>query len=123
MTEENNVYVNCGKRLKELRKGKKLTQSDVAKLMNISTTSVVNYEAGTRKIPLEYLLAFARFYGVTIDFLVDNHAAPMIDGSAVITAEFAEKWRDEVSIKNVTMKEAETILAFTKFIISQRNEQ
>lgn len=122
MNEDNSVYVNCGKRLKELRKGKKLTQSDVAKIMDISITSVVNYEAGTRKIPLEYLLAFARFYGVSVDFLLDNNPEPIVDGSAVITQKYAELWRNDPTIKTITSKEAEQIFAFTKFIISQRNE-
>lgn len=123
MNEDNNVYVNCGKRLKELRKGKKLTQTQVAELMNISNTSVVNYEAGTRKIPLEYLLQFARFYGVSIDFLVGNNPEPIIDGSAVITAKYAELWRNDPTIKSITSNEAEQIYNFTKFIINQRNDK
>lgn len=92
-------------------------------MMNISTTSVVNYESATRKIPLEYLLQFANFYGVTLDFLTGNNPEPTVDGSAVVTARYAQLWRNEKDIQNLTSSEAEQIFLFTKFLISQRNDK
>lgn len=115
-----NVYVNVGKRLRELRKSRNLTQADIGEMMGISTTSVVNYEAATRKIPLEYLLQFAHFYGVTLDFLADNGPEPTVDGSAVVTARYAQLWREDKDIRGLTSNEAEQIYLFTKFLISQR---
>ena len=120
MNSDENVYVNVGKRLRELRKARNLTQAEFGKRMKISTTSVVNYEAATRKIPLEYMLQFARFYGVSLDFLAGSTAEPTVDGSAVVTAKYAQVWRNDPSIRSITSSEAEQIYNFTKFLISQR---
>lgn len=100
-----------------------MTQAEFGETMGISNTSVVNYETGTRKIPLEYLLQFARFYGVTLDFLAGNAPEPTIDGSAVVTARYARLWREDRGIQNITSHEAEQIYLFTKFLISQRKER
>ena len=122
MNDDSNVYVIVGKHLRELRKARNLTQAEIGEMLGISTTSVVNYETGTRKIPLEYLTHFARFYGVSLDFLAGNAPEPTVDGSAVVTARYAQLWRDDRGIQNLTSHEAEQIYLFTKFLISQRKE-
>ena len=122
MNDDKNVYAIVGNRLRELRKLNGLTQSEIAEKMGISTTSVVNYETATRKIPLEYMLYFARFYKVTLDFLAGNAPEPLVDGSIDVTAKYARLWRNDENIRNLTSKEAEQIYLFTKFLISQRKE-
>lgn len=119
---EKNIYETVGMNLRELRKARNLTQVEIGVRMGISNTSVVNYETGTRKIPLEYLLKFAQFYGVSIDFLAGNCPEPTIDGSTVVTARFARLWREDEEIRRITSKEAEQIYLFAKFLISQRGE-
>lgn len=106
-----------------MRKSRNLTQAEIGAKMGISTTSVVNYESATRKIPLEYLAQFARFYGVSLDFLIGNAPEPTIDGSAVVTARYARLWRNDESIRNLSSSEAEQVYLFTKFLISQRKEK
>ena len=61
------------KRLKELRENKKLTQSQLSKILNISTSAVGMYEQG-RRFPDENLLKnISHFFNVSIDFLLDNN--------------------------------------------------
>lgn len=59
-----------GERLKELRLGRKLTQREVAQKVGISTSTLAMYEGGRREPDLDTLIKLARFYGVTVDYLV-----------------------------------------------------
>ena len=57
-------------RLKDLREDKDLTQSDIAKILNIQQTVYSRYERGVQTIPLEYLLKLADFYNTSTDYIL-----------------------------------------------------
>lgn len=57
-------------RLKELRLEKKLTQQQLATVLNISRAVYCRYENGTRTAPLEVLWELADFYGESVDYLI-----------------------------------------------------
>lgn len=57
-------------RLKDLREDKDLTQSDIAKILNIQQTVYSRYERGVQNIPLEYLLKLADFYNASTDYIL-----------------------------------------------------
>lgn len=59
---------DIGRKLKTLRKGKKLTQQDVADRLGLVRATVSNYEVGKRTPHLSLLKKFAEFYGVTLDY-------------------------------------------------------
>lgn len=63
-------YEEFGNKIRELRLRGNLTQGELAKLMGISKTSVVNYETGTRKIPLTLIRKFSKFFNVSLDELL-----------------------------------------------------
>lgn len=60
-----------GPRLKDLRRRRDITLSDLAEVTGISTSTLSRLEAGLRRPTLEQLLPLARAYGVTLDELVD----------------------------------------------------
>ena len=60
------------KRLRDLREDHDLTQTDVAKLLNIKQTVYSRYERGYQNIPLEHLLKLADYYGVTLDYIFER---------------------------------------------------
>ncbi|MCR1785998.1 XRE family transcriptional regulator [Nocardioides carbamazepini] len=60
-----------GPRLKQLRRRRDITLSDLAEETGISTSTLSRLEAGLRRPTLEQLLPLARSYGVTLDELVD----------------------------------------------------
>lgn len=70
-----------GPRLKHLRLRRDVTLTQLATETGISTSTLSRLEAGLRRPTLEQLLPLARFYGVTIDSLVDapRTANPRID--------------------------------------------
>lgn len=60
------------KRLRQLRKNQKMTQSELADKLNIARVSVSNYESGTRIPDIIVLVSMAEYFGVTTDYLSGN---------------------------------------------------
>lgn len=59
---------DIGRKLRTLRKGKKLTQKDVADRLGLVRATISNYEVGRRTPHLSDLKRFAELYGVTLDY-------------------------------------------------------
>ena len=57
-------------RLKELRLEKNMTQADVARMMNMSKMAVSHWEKGNSEPSIEQLKKLAKFFDVSIDYLV-----------------------------------------------------
>ena len=57
-------------RIRDLREDKDLSQEDLAKLLNISQTTYSRYETGKLDIPSQSLIALAKFYHVSVDYLL-----------------------------------------------------
>lgn len=62
--------MNVGKNLRKLRVQKKLSQEDVAKLLNISRQAYCRYENDQREISLDFLCILADFYEETTDTIL-----------------------------------------------------
>ena len=62
--------MNIGKNLKKLRKNRKLTQDDVAKILNISRQAYCRYENDQREISLDFLCMLADFYEESTDTIL-----------------------------------------------------
>lgn len=59
-----------GKRLKELRKEKGLTQEALAHIFNVSKTTICQYETIKQEPDLTLLVEISRYFGVTTDYLL-----------------------------------------------------
>ena len=57
-------------RLKELRLEKNLTQTALAQETGISQAGIAKWETGDRNPSVDCLIILAKFFGVTIDYLV-----------------------------------------------------
>ena len=57
-------------RLKDLREDNNLTQKAVAKYLNVKQNTYSQYESEKRQIPLEALIALARFYNTSTDYIL-----------------------------------------------------
>lgn len=60
------------KRLKELREDRDLTQSKIAKYLNMSQTGYSKYETGENDIPTKVLIELAKFYHTSIDYILEQ---------------------------------------------------
>lgn len=56
------------RKLRTLRKGKGLTQQDVARRLGTARATISNYEVGRRTPHLSDLRRFAELYGVNLDY-------------------------------------------------------
>lgn len=56
--------------LKDLRERNNLSQADVAKVLHCSQVAYGMYELGKRKLPIERLIILAKYYHVSLDYLV-----------------------------------------------------
>lgn len=70
-----------GPRLKHLRLRRDVTLTALAEATGVSASTLSRLEAGLRRPTLEQLLPLARYYGVTLDSLVDapRTADPRVD--------------------------------------------
>lgn len=57
-------------RIKELREDNDLKQRQLAKILNISQSTYSSYEVGNREIPIYLLIALAKFYNTSVDYLL-----------------------------------------------------
>ena len=64
--------MNYGERLKQLRKGRDLKQSDLAAILGISSSAIGSYERCERQPTFELLHQYAKYFKVSIDYLLCN---------------------------------------------------
>ena len=64
------------KRLKDLREDKDLTQTKLAKILNMSQTGYSKYETGENDIPTQILIALANLYETSIDYILEQTDNP-----------------------------------------------
>ena len=57
-------------RLRFLREQKNLTQPELGKIFNLSKQTISAYENGDTSPPIDTVVLFADFFGVTTDFLL-----------------------------------------------------
>lgn len=58
------------KRIRDLREDKDLSQTKIAKFLNMSQTGYSKYEVGTNDIPTKILIQLAKFYNTSVDYLL-----------------------------------------------------
>ena len=64
--------MNYGERLKELRLGLDLKQSDLAAILGVSTSAIGSYERCERQPTFELLHKYAKHFNVSIDYMLCN---------------------------------------------------
>ena len=62
--------IKFAERLRELRRERHVTQSNMADFLGIKLRSYQNYEGGDRRPDYEGLASLADYFGVTTDYLL-----------------------------------------------------
>lgn len=57
-------------RIRDLREDNDLKQSDIAKLLQTTQQVYSRYEQGVNEMPIRHLIVLARFYGVSLDYIM-----------------------------------------------------
>lgn len=59
-------------RLRDLRNEKSISQRKMGDIFNVSQATYNNWEQGNTQPSIEQLIELARFFGVSVDFLIGN---------------------------------------------------
>ena len=59
------------RRIRELREDSDLRQQDLADYLNCTQVAYSRYELGKRDIPTDVLIALARFYNTSTDYILE----------------------------------------------------
>lgn len=83
-----------GERIKELRKSKKMSQSELGKFIGVSQTTVTAWENGRAEPSSSYVAKLATFFNVSTDYLLgrdskedDLKTADLADDDTIFTFE------------------------------------
>ena len=76
-------------RLKQLRKQRGMTQTEVAAAIGVTRSVVSLYENEMRQPSPEIIIALARLYGVTTDYLLCGNRCSFVDVSGLNEQEIA----------------------------------
>lgn len=101
-------------RLSELRKNKKLTQAEFARVFNIATGTIGMWESGKRTPDNETMKKIADFFDVSIDYLVGR-------SNKLIEPEVVAFHKNTPG--DFTDDEKEEIDNFIQYIISKRENK
>lgn len=67
------------KNLRGIREDRDIKQKDIAKVLNVSQNTYSQYENGVISLTAEVLIKLSQYYGVSIDFLLDQTDNPRIN--------------------------------------------
>lgn len=82
-----------GNRLKFLRTRSNLTQEQLSKIINVSTSAIGMYERGAREPAFDTLIRIANHFNVSVDYLIGNSSRVDVkqDGSPLQLSKTDEK--------------------------------
>lgn len=78
-----NLSTIVGKNIASLRKAKGLTQQELASEVNYSDKSISKWELGYALPSVDILMDFAKFFGVSVDYLLSEQSQESIDEKAL----------------------------------------
>ena len=61
--------MNYAERIRALREDSDKTQADIAKLLKVGQRTYCDYELGKTRIPVDSLIALAKLYNVSMDYI------------------------------------------------------
>ena len=97
---------------KELRKGKGLTQKEMAQNLGIALRTYQLYEKGERQMPLQVAVDFAKFFNVSIDSLViSDDKVNQLEEPEIDFSKSDISVNDEINRLNKRVEELESLNA------------
>jgi len=61
--------MNYADRIRALREDRDLTQTQIAQLLKVGQKTYSDYELGKTRIPVDSLIALAKLYNVSMDYI------------------------------------------------------
>lgn len=83
------------KNLKKIREKKGISQTTLAKDLNLVKSTICQYEKGNRYPDIDMLIKLADYFNTSIDYLVDRVNEPIKAATPVNTPAPADEYSDE----------------------------
>lgn len=113
--------MSFGNNLRMARKGKGITQDQLAELLNVSRQAVSKWESESGFPETEKLLAISKELGVSLDYLMDNTPTDANEIEETVAAPASEK-----KIMIATYDGSQTVnclsVRYTKIVFPAKNE-
>lgn len=104
-----------GERLKQLRKERKLTQTQLGDLVGLSQSVIYNYEYNQRTISLSNAVKLSNALGVSLDYFAGNEI------KVEPATEPLPLWIKLIKEYNLNENEIKELLNYVGYIVSKRN--
>lgn len=108
-----------GERIKELRKSKKMSQSELGKFIGVSQTTVTAWENGRAEPSSSYVAKLATFFNVSTDYLLGRDTKEDDLKTADKNVQLIAAHIDD----GTTPEEMNDILTYIDFIKSKREKK
>ncbi len=110
--------MNIGENIKRLREEKGLTQQQVAELVNMHRSNYSKVESGQRELSVKALSKIAKYFGITLDELVNGEGGlpeevSIEDTNTMEQVKLIQELNEED--RNMVFKMIETFLTKKKF--------
>lgn len=84
-----------GSKIKDIRKRNKISQTDLAKRLGVTTASVLSWEKGLKKISLDHLYKLATFFDIDLNQFIlgdeyKEHIQKLNQGNGHLNKEMEE---------------------------------
>jgi transcriptional regulator with XRE-family HTH domain len=111
-------------RIREQRKKKAISQSELARRIGVNQTQYNRYETGRTKIPSDILLRIANELGISVDYLLTGRGISKVPKGFFKDKVFAKLYRvlGDADLENYTEEELSMLRGAAKLII-ERVEQ
>lgn len=84
-------------KLKQLRNNKGYYQKDLAKILNVSPSTIAMYETGKVQPSPDILSAMSILFNVSIDYLLDNEGNKVVVRNDEVLKDVADKVNDPLN--------------------------
>lgn len=98
------INLGMGDRIKLLREENNLTQSQLAKMLGLSASTIGMYEQGKRNPEYEILLLLSKTFSVSTDYIIKGEGKPFLskesfknyfNSTELVAFENLDKWNEE----------------------------
>lgn len=100
--------------IRALRKKSNYKQEDVSRILNIQRQTYCNYENASRTPPLEIVVALAKLYNVSVDYLVCGKDCVSGVPSTSLRQEEQELLDEYSSLSEIKQREIRDFIQFKK---------
>lgn len=119
---------NLGKNIKYLREKKNLSQKEFAKILNISNSTLSQYESNVRVPSDDIKIKIANYFNVSLDYLLGRPNSHNTSKEKSKATELEEDFPEGVSVlyranKNLTPEQKEMMLRMIKATFFEDEEK